>query len=200
MARSLDVATPLGADVFVLIEFSGHEQLSRLSQFTLRLKSKRADIAADKMLGQNVTVRVEMAGGKARHFNGYVTRWSGVTEIRDSISGAQETKAYLYEATVHPWLWFLTRQSNSRIFQNMTVPQVIEEVFKAHGGLASFQNKTSGAFPKWDYCCQYRETDFNFVSRLMEQEGIYYFVEHDSSKHTVTLVNQQQCPQTLPGV
>ena len=199
MARSLDIATPLGPHEFLLIEFSGHEHLSRLSQFALRLKSKRPDIAADKMLGQNVTARVELAAGKSRYFNGYVTRWSGVTEVRDSINGAQETKAYIYEATVHPWLWFLTRQSNSRIFQNKTVPQVVEEVFKAHGGLASFQNKTSGAFPKWEYCCQYRETDFNFVSRLMEQEGIYYQVEHENGKHTVTLVNNSSVHQPYPG-
>jgi type VI secretion system secreted protein VgrG len=199
MARSLDIQTPLGVGAFVLVELSGHEHLSRLSEFSLRLKSKKPDIAADKMLGQNVTVHVELHQGKVRYFNGYVTRWSGVTEIRDSIDGVKETKAYLYEATVHPWLWFLTRQSNSRIFQNKTVPQILEEVFKAHGGLASFKNKTSGSFPTWDFCCQYRETDFNFVSRLMEQEGIYYFVEHENGKHAVTLVNNSSTHQPYPG-
>ena len=199
MHRSLAIATPLGQDAFVLVEFSGHEHLSRLSEFSLRLKCKRSDIGADKMLGQNVTIHVELHNDKVRYFNGYVTRWSGVTEIRDSIDGVKETKAYLYEATVHPWLWFLTRQSNSRIFQNKTVPQIVEEVFKAHGGLSSFKNKTSGSFPNWEFCCQYRETDFNFVSRLMEQEGIYYFVEHENGKHSITLVDNSSSHQPYPG-
>lgn len=199
MARSLDIATPLGPDVFTLIEFSGHEHLSRISEFALRLKSKRPDIVADKMLGQNVTVRIELAKGRQRYFNGYVTRWAGVTEIRDSILGAKETKAYVYEATVHPWLWFLTRQANSRIFQNKTVPQIVEEVFKAHGGLASFKNSTTASYPTWEFCCQYRETDFNFVNRLLEQEGIYYFVEHDNGKHTVTLVDNSSTHKPYPG-
>ncbi len=197
--RALDIATPLGKDVFLLVEFNGHEHLSRLSEFTLRLKCKRPTIKAEDMLGQNVTVHVELNKGKARYFNGYVTRWSGVTEIRDSLKGEKETKAYLYEATVHPWLWFLTRQSNSRIFQNKKVPQIIEEVFRAHGGLASFKNKTSSSYADWEFCCQYRETDFNFVSRLMEQEGIYYFVEHENGKHSITLVDNSSAHLPYPG-
>ncbi|MBI5276018.1 MAG: type VI secretion system tip protein VgrG [Burkholderiales bacterium] len=199
MARSLDVSTPLGPDAFLLIEFNGQEHLSRLGEFNLRLKCKQPDISAEKMLGQNVTVRVELHQNKSRFFNAYITRWGGVTEQRDSIRGARETKAYVYEATAHPWLWFLTRQSNSRIFQNKTVPQVVEEVFKAYGGLASFRNKTTGSFPVSEFCCQYRETDFNFVSRLLEQAGIYYFVEHESGKHTVTLVNASSSHQPYPG-
>lgn len=199
MARSLDVETPLGPQAFLLIEFHGQEHLSRISEFQLRLKCKQPDIGADKMLGQNLTARVELFGGKARYFNGYVTRWSGVTEQRDSIDGVKETRAYVYEATVHPWMWFLTRQSNSRIFQNKTVPQIVEEVFKGYGGLASFRNKTSGSFPEWEFCCQYRETDFNFVARLMEQEGIYWFVEHENGKHSVTLVNSSSSHEPYPG-
>lgn len=199
MARPLEVATPLGPNAFVLLEFSGREQLSRLSEFTLRLKCKQPDISADKMLGQNVTVRVEMHQNKARYFNGYVTRWSGVTEQVDSLDGARQTKAYVYEATVHPWLWFLTRQSNSRIFQNKTVPQIVEEVFKAYGGLASFNLQTSGRFREWVYCCQYRETDFNFVSRLLEQEGIYYFTMHENGKHAIRLVSSSSSHEPYPG-
>lgn len=199
MARSLDVETPLGPGYFLLIAFSGQEHLSRLGEFTLRLKCKQPDVGSDRMLGQNVTVRVELHGGKSRYFNGYVTRWSGVTEQRDSIAGGKDTRAYVYEATVQPWLWFLTCQSNSRIFQNKTVPQIVEEVFKAYGGLASFKNKTSGSSPQWKYCCQYRETDFNFVNRLMEQEGIYWYVEHENGKHSVTLVDNGSSHQPYPG-
>ena len=199
MSRTLDIQTPLGPKAFILIEMTGQEHLSRLSEFHIKLKSKRPDIGVDQMLGQNVTIRIELHEGKARYFNGYVTRWGGVDEIRDSLVGGKETKAYVYHATVQPWLWFLTRQANSRIFQGKTVPQIVEEVFKAHGGLASFSNKTSDAYRTWDYCCQYRETDFNFISRLLEQEGIYYYFEHANGKHTLTLVDRSSAHSPYPG-
>ncbi len=191
MTRALDIETPLGPGAFILTAFSGSEHMARLSEFRVQLKSKRPDITGEQMLGQNVTVRLELPASMhtARYFNAYITRWSGVTEIVDSMKGQQQTKAYLYEATMHPWLWFLTRQANSRIFQNKKVPEIIRDVFTAHGGLASFEDKTTRTYPRWVYCCQYRETDFNFVSRLMEQEGIYYYVRHDNGKHTLVLAD-----------
>ena len=150
MTRSLDIQTPLGVGAFVMAALSGHEGLSALSRFQLTLKCKRPDIDAAKMLGQNVTVRVEGVKNTPRYFNGYITRWSGVNEIHDSQAGGKETKAYLYEATMSPWLWFLTRSSNSRIFQDQTVPGIVEAVFKAHGPLASFKMQLKGVYPKRD--------------------------------------------------
>jgi type VI secretion system secreted protein VgrG len=191
MSRPLDIQTPLGAKALLLTQFSGSEHLSRVSEFHVQLKSKKPDILGEQMLGQNVTVRLELVGAsrEGRYFNGYVTRWGGVTEIVDSVVGQNDTKAYLYEATVHPWLWFLTRQANSRIFQDKTVPEILKAVFTAHGGLASFEDKTTRTYPRWTYCCQYRETDFNFVCRLMEQEGIYYYFRHENGKHTLVLAD-----------
>ena len=191
MTRALDIETPLGYQAFVLTAFSGSEHLARLSEFRVQLKSKRPDITGEQLLGHNVTVRLELAPSlrTSRYFNGYVTRWAGVTEIVDSLPGERLTKAYLYEATIHPWLWFLTRQANSRIFQNRTVAEIVKDVFAGHGGLASFEDKLARSYPRRAYCCQYRETDFNFVSRLMEREGIYYYVRHDNGRHTVVLVD-----------
>lgn len=199
MTRSLDIETPLGPGAFVLVALHGFEGLSTLGRFTLSLKSKRHDIKAESMLGQNVTVRVEAAQGKPRYFNGYITRWSGVDEIRDTQVGAKQTKAYVYEATVSPWLWFLTRSANSRIFQNKTVPEIVEQVFKGHGALASFRSQLTGQHRRWPYCVQYRETDYNFVNRLMEQEGIYHFVEHANGKHVLTLVDSLAAHKPYPG-
>ena len=201
MARVLDIETPLGRNALLLTDFSGSEHLSRLSEFRVQLKSKRPDIMGEQMLGQNVTIRLELANNPAgsRYFNGYVTRWGGVTEIVDSVQGQKQTKAYLYDASVHPWLWFLTRQANSRIFQNKTVPEIVKEVFTAHGGLASFEQKLNRTYFEWTYCCQYRETDFNFVSRLLEQEGIYYYFRHDNGKHTLVLADSSAHHTAFPG-
>jgi len=190
MTRALDIQTPLGPKAILLLHLAASERLGHLSEFRLQLKSKQPDIGAEKMLGQNVTMRVEMSDPEQpRYFNGYITRWNGVTEVLDSLVGAQQTKAYVYEATVHPWLWFLTRRTDSRIFSRKTALQIVKEVFENTGGLASVEDRTTGTFPVREHCCQYRETDFDFVSRLMESEGIYYFFTHDNGKHTMVLAN-----------
>ena len=201
MARPIDIETPLGPKVLLLTEMSGSEHISRLSEFNVHLKSKRPDIMGEQMLGQNVTLRLELSGKsrEGRYFNGYLTRWGGVTEIVDSVIGQKDTKAYLYEATVHPWLWFLTRQANSRIFQNQKVPDIIKAVFTGHGGLASFELKLTRTYPVWVNCCQYRETDFNFVCRLMEQEGIYFYFKHENGKHTLVLADSSAHHTPYPG-
>lgn len=191
MSRPIDIATPLGPGELLLTNFSGEEHLGRTSSFRLRLKSKRNDISGESMLGRNVTIRLEIAGGRrpARYFNGYITGWAGVSEIVDALDGPSGTKAYLYDAAVHPWLWFLSRQSNSRIFQNKQAPDILKQVFKDHGDLANAEFKLKNTYRTIVFCCQYRETDLNFVSRLMEQEGIYFYFRHENGKHTMVLAD-----------
>src|SRR5262249_49957139 len=94
-----------------------------------------------------------------------------------------------YFATLVPWLWTLTRTSDCRIFQNLPVPDIIAKIFKEYG-FSDFANRLYGSFEPREYCVQYRETDFNFVSRLMEEEGIFYFFEHEADKHTLVLANR----------
>jgi type VI secretion system secreted protein VgrG len=112
-----------------------------------------------------------------RHFNGYVTDFS----LAESIGSYAR-----YVITVRPWLWLLSRTSNCRIFQNMTVPEIIKQVFRDHG-FTDFEESLTGSFASREYVVQYRETDFNFVSRLMEHEGIYYFFKHTETNHSLVL-------------
>ncbi|REM69099.1 type VI secretion system tip protein VgrG, partial [Mycobacterium tuberculosis] len=81
-----------------------------------------------------------------------------------------------YRATVRPWLWYLTRASHSRTFQGCTAVEMIEEVLGTYG--YAYEKKLSGSYRAWDFCAQYEESDFAFVSRLMELEGIYYYFKH----------------------
>jgi type VI secretion system secreted protein VgrG len=200
MARPIDIQTPLGPKALLLLRLSVSEHLSRLAEIRIQVKSRRPDIAAEEMLGANVTLRIEMSDpGRPRYFNGYVTRWQGVTEILDASQGGggdDGGRAYLYEATVHPWLWFLTRRADCRIFSRKTVPEIVKEVFAGTGGLASFEDRTTGRYPVREHCCQYRETDFNFVGRLLEAEGIYWWFTHENGKHTLVLAdgNAQHAP------
>jgi len=189
--REVAVGTPLGEDVLLLVSFSGTEQLGRAFQYELELLSENHAVKFEDIVGQNVTVRLTLPDNETRYFNGYVscfgqTGWLG--------------RLSRYRATVVPWLWFLTRTSDCRIFQKKTVPEIIEEVFGDHGEIADFENRLSKKeYREWEYCVQYRETDFNFVSRLMEQEGIYYYFKHKNGEHKLILADAKSSHDPFPG-
>ena len=100
---------------------------------------------------------------------------------------------------LRPWLWLLTRTSDCRIFANMTPLDIIKQVFSDRG-FSDFRDATTGSPPTLEYCVQYRETDFNFVCRLMEEYGIYYFFEHSDGKHTLVLADAKSSHQPVPGL
>lgn len=174
--RLAKVITPLG-DSLLLHSMSGREELGRLFAYELTLLSENTGIKANELLGQSVTVDVELADDQVRHFNGICTAFA---------RGGGQGRYASYRATIRPWFWLLTRTADCRIFQNMTVPDVIKQVFR-HYGLTDFDDALSGSYRTWDYIVQYRESAFTFVSRLMEQEGIYYYFKHESGKHTLVL-------------
>lgn len=177
--RTLLVHTPLGDDALLLTSFSGEEQMSRLYRYSLQLVSHDPDIQPADIVGKAVGFEVQLADGSFRVFHGLVSRLA----VGDSDSGMRN-----YTLEVVPWLWFLTRTADCRIFQNMSVPDIIKKIF-SDLGFTDFTMKTQADHPPWEYCVQYRETDFDFVSRLMEQEGIYYYFEHAKSKHTLVIAD-----------
>jgi type VI secretion system secreted protein VgrG len=179
----MEIVTPLGEDVLLFHGMNAREEMSRLFEYHLDLLSTKDDIALDDILGKNVTVTLGLPDEgdeeKTRYFNGYVTRFA---------QGGVHGRYRRYVATVRPWLWFLTRTSDCRIFQEMTVPDIIKSVFGDHG-FADFKLELTGSYRTWTYCVQYRETDFNFVSRLMEQEGIAYYFRHTKGHNTLVLTD-----------
>ena len=176
-ARIIAVGTPLGEDVLLLQRMHATERLSGLFEYTLDLLASDHDIKFEDVLGDNFTVRYELSRGGTRYFNGFVSDFSHVGESGHFAA---------YRATLRPWLWFLTRTSDCRIFQEQTVPGIVKQVFRDHG-LTDFEERLTGEYRQWDYCAQYRETDFNFVSRLLEGEGIYYYFTHEDGKHQLIL-------------
>ena len=188
-ARPVEIITPLGDDVLLFHRMTATEELGRLFQFELDLLSMDPNIPFEKLLGQNVTIRLELPKDKTRYFNGFVSRFSQEGTFDDFNA---------YAMTVHPWLWFLTRTADCRIFQEKKVPDIIKEVFRDHG-FTDFEEALSGSYRIWEYCVQYRETDFNFVSRLMEQEGIYYYFKHEINKHILVLSDSVSSHEAYPG-
>ncbi len=185
--REIEIISPLGPDVLLLREVTVTEELGRLFSIELELGSSQ-DIDFEQLLGQNVSIRLDFINRGQRYFNGFVTSLS---------QAPSEGRFARYHATVQPWLWFLTRTADCRIFQNMTVPDIIKEVCKDQG-FTDIEDRLSGSYRSWDYCVQYRETDFNFISRLMEQEGIYYYFMHEEGKHTLYLADGINSHEPVP--
>ncbi|AXA90528.1 type VI secretion system Vgr family protein [Massilia sp. YMA4] len=181
--RPVTVTSPLGADVLLFRRMQCSEALGRLFEFRLQLASTRADIATADLLGQPLTVALDLEEGGQRHFHGIVTRFAYLGQC-DGMPA--------WEALVHPALWLLTRSSNCRIFQDKTVLEIVKAVCgdSAYGGLVRIDAGKLAASPaKRDFCVQYRESDFDFVSRLLEEEGIYYYFRHEASAHTMVLAD-----------
>ena len=180
--RHISIETPLGEDVLLLQGFSGHEELSRLFEFDLDLLSENYEITFDDIIGQNVTICMDLPEGGSRYWNGFISRFA--QGVSTSVQFAQ------YRATMVPWLWFLTQTSDCRVFQEKTVPEIIRQMFDEHE-FSDIEDRLSGEYRTWNYCVQYRETDYNFVSRLMEQEGIYYYFLHEQGKCTLVLCDSR---------
>ena len=187
--RLIQIETSLGKDVLLLKSLAGTEAISRPFAFSLELLSENPSVSFDQVVGQRVSISITQASDDKRHINGFVSRFSQI--------GADE-RFTEYHAEVVPWLWFLTRTAACRIFQNMTVPDIVSKIFKDLG-FNDFKNSLQGTYDPWTYCVQYRETAFNFVSRLMEQEGIFYFFEHEKDKHTLVLGDRPSVHKPCPA-
>jgi len=185
--RLIQIFTPLGKDELLLRGFAGQEGISRLFQFEVHMHSENHAVDFKSVVGNGVTIQLMMPDGKTRFINGIVSSFTqgGTVVLSD---GKKATELSEYRATVVPWTWLLTRTSDSRIFQNECVPDIIERIFKEQG-LNDFARRLHGTYEPREYCVQYRETDYNFVSRLMEEEGIFYFFEHAKDKHILVMAD-----------
>src|SRR5262245_34596044 len=179
--RAIGINTPLGEDVLLLKGFVLNEEIGRPFSAQLDLRSEPHDIDFNTIIGQNVTIRVNRADGKLRYINGFISRSQ---QQGYPVAGGSNQ----YTATIVPWLWFLTRTADCRIFHERSVPEIVKEVFDEME-FTEFELALSNAYPQHEYVVQYRETAFNFVSRLLEHEGIYYFFKHEHKKHTLMLAD-----------
>ncbi len=188
-SEPVKIKTALGEEDLLFQAMDGTEELGRPFLYELDLSSPKEDLALDDVLGQEACVALDLPSGGKRYFHGYVTYFA-----QTGRSGTYAT----YSMQMRPWLWFLTRTADCRIFQEKTVPDIIKAVFREHG-FSDFKDSLSGSYRTWDYLVQYRETDFNFVSRLMEQEGIYYYFKHEEGKHTLVLADSYGAHAPLGG-
>nr|WP_298112539.1 type VI secretion system tip protein TssI/VgrG [uncultured Pseudomonas sp.] len=185
--RLVQVDSPLGGDVLLLQSMDGSEELGRLFHYELDLTSEDRAIKFDQLLGKPMGLTLELHDGGKRYFHGIACSCRQLTG-HGQFAG--------YRVSLRPWFWLLTRTSDCRIFQNKTVPDIIKQVFRDLG-FSDFEDSLSGSYREWEYCVQYRETSFDFVSRLMEQEGIYYFFRHEKTRHVLVLADAYGAHSTV---
>ncbi|TPK10494.1 type VI secretion system tip protein VgrG [Mesorhizobium sp. B2-5-7] len=185
--RATVLQTPVGADVLTFTHLVGRDEISRCFVYTVGFVSKSREIDPLKMLGGVVSVEGE--SDPKRWFSGLVSDFK-LTRIEDRLT--------YYEASVRPWLWFLGNTTDCRIFQNMTAVEIVEKIFSKYG-IAKFEKRLQGSYPSREYCVQYDESDLDFVQRLLEHEGIFYFFEHNEGKHTLVLCDAMSKLKPAPG-
>jgi len=168
----------LGKDIFLLSSFSGNEYISDLFRFEIRAYSENLDISPTDIVGNTATVHIDTEN--SRVFHGYISEFS-FGEIKDG-------KLREYTMTMVPWLWLLSKNNTHRIFQEKNTKDIVSEIFSSLG-LNDFDFQAAGGKPR-EYCVQHNESDFQFVSRLLEEDGIAYHFIHTADKHTVVFTDQ----------
>ena len=187
--RPFRVDTPLDPDVLLLQRVQGEEGVSVPFHYTLELISEDDSVDPADLLREPMVVTVVLADGNERKIHGRVRRFTQLGQQEDVTT---------YSAEVVPWLWFLTLSHDCKIFQNKSVTEIVKEVFDSLG-YSDYEDRTSITYQPREYCVQYHESHFNFVSRLLEEEGIFYFFEHSEDKHLLVLGDVNSTFQTCPG-
>ncbi|TCM86456.1 type VI secretion system Vgr family protein [Rhodovulum steppense] len=175
--RHFAVRTPLDEDILRFAYLEGQDEISAPFLYRVGLISPDMEVAAADLLGRPFAVRVGGQGEEPRWFHGLAAGFR-MDRMQDGFA--------LYEVVLRPWLWFLGNRSDNRIFQNMSVVEIVEEVFGAYPS-ASFEKRLQGSYAPREYCVQYGESDLDFVQRLLEDEGIFHFFEHEEGGHRLIL-------------
>ena len=187
--RMCRVVSPLGDDALLVQRMYAREAISELYAFELELLSERDDIAFDEIVGKSLTVSIDMQNGKQRHWNGVVSRFA---------IGPTHGRFASYRAEVVPTLWVLTRRSGCRIYQHLSVPDIAKKLF-GELGVSEVKFELQRSYPQREYCVQYRESDFNFLSRLFEDVGISYYFEHGEKANTLVVFDSPGANPPCPN-
>ncbi|WON77460.1 type VI secretion system tip protein VgrG [Serratia sp. UGAL515B_01] len=171
-----------GFEAFPL-SFTTEERLSRNPVYSMEFQAAEADIDLVSLLGEVIKVRIELPDSA-----GYRTFFTYVVAGNDE---GQRQNQFIYRLELSTWLWFLMQNRNCRIFQDMNIISIIEQVFTRYN-FADYRIDITGSYQAREYCVQFAETDFDFINRLMEDEGVWYYFEHSDEKHTLVITDQQQ--------
>ncbi len=178
--RLLSISTALPKDELLLTSIDGIESISDVFEFEIQVLSKNHSIKPEQLIGKPATVTIQ--NDLKRTFNGFISRFVYGEVKSDNLR--------TYQLTMVPWLWFLTKTNEHRIFQNKTTKDIVTQVF-SDLGFNDFKFKATGNTTPREYCVQHNESDFDFISRLLEEDGIAYYFEHIKDSHMMHIVDAQ---------
>ncbi len=187
--RSIRLDTVLGTDVLLLSSFAGTEGISRPFSYRIDMLSLDPEIVATDLLRTTMRLDIDMPDGGTRHVHGLVRSFAQLGQGEELTS---------YRAEIVPWTWFLSLSHECRIHQNKSVPEIVATVFEDLG-FTDFDNRCSRSYASREYCVQYRESHLNFVSRLLEEEGIFTCFEHSEDRHILVLADDNSAFQPVVG-
>ena len=177
--RNARIDTKLASDKLLLRGMNGVDELSSMFQYDVEALSEDFNIDLEDLLSSEVCIAVEMEGLDTRYFHGIIASVS-----QDSAVG----ELARYRLTIRPWTWLLSNTVDCKVFQKQSVPEIVASVFRDNN-FSDFKQSLTGTYQKREYCVQYCESDLDFVNRLLESEGIYYYFEHTDKKHTLVLAD-----------
>ena len=199
--RPLKIETVLGEDALLLTRLSGEEAISEPFMLALEMLVIDRVVQPSEILGTEVAVSIRRSTDRPRHFHGVVRRfWADPSGTASADASGRFGSGRLirgYRAEVVPWYWLLTQTRDCRIFQNRSVLEIITDVFRQFG-FQDFEINVTGSYDPIEYCVQYRETSFDFVSRLMEEHGLSYVFRHEEDRHVMVIADAGQPWRKFP--
>lgn len=191
--RLIKINSPLGEDMILVEAMNVSEGMSRLYSIEMDLVHAEEDmdytpttVPPANILGKPVAISVKQSDGVERFFHGIVSHFQ---------QGVRHARFTFYKAVIVPQVWMLTQRRQTKIYQQKSVPDILQEIVTGFNSRFELQ----GTFEKRNYCVQYQETDWDFASRLMEEEGIFYFFEHSNNEHKIVIANTPQSNKDCPG-
>lgn len=178
-------------DTFTVAEFSGTEAISKLYEFNITLYADDPDIDLKGVLKNPVTLKIEKDGEELRVFHGILSRFEQLHEYSGHI---------YFRAILVPRLWISDQYLENQLFLDKSIPDIIEEVLKQSGLTThDYELKLTGSYEPWEYICQYNESDFNFISRWMEREGIYYYFQQGDDAEKLIIADASTAHEDIPS-
>ena len=178
--REIRMSASLGGEQVEFLSMSAREQMSRPFEFELQITAALGEIDFAPLLGEVVTIESSEEEGQARYFSGLLT---------EAVYLREEGDGFYYNLSLRPFTHYMDSQRGFAIFQNKSVLDIIKEVF-SRAKISNYEIKATESYETFEYCVQYAESDFQFISRLMEQEGLYYFYEHSDGKHSMVICDK----------
>jgi len=186
--NSIRIDTPLGKDALILTRFVFKEALSQLFSIKAEVFGNGREIKPDELIGKEVTLTLELGGNKQRYIHAVV---ADITALGTRVSkDAAEAEFRDYSLQLVPGAWYMQHRVNSRIFRAKNVLKIVEQIAGEHNVKIDVAAKVQGNYPDYDFKVQYEESDLNFVQRLLQQEGIFYYFEHTQSSHKLILADK----------